>query len=123
LKHEVALQRGLAYLNRCNSGWFCHRGGAWAGLHRGLRELGLGAAHAGKGRRGDWAARERRAGPRREEKRAGGVAGLGCLLFFLLLSFFFSTLKLFKQFYLNSNKFKINAQTMLQHECTNKLIL
>jgi hypothetical protein len=25
LKHEVALQRGLAYLSRCNSGWFCHR--------------------------------------------------------------------------------------------------
>jgi hypothetical protein len=24
LKHEVALQRGLAYLSRCNSGWFCH---------------------------------------------------------------------------------------------------
>jgi hypothetical protein len=26
LKHEVALQRGLAYLSRCNSGWFCHIG-------------------------------------------------------------------------------------------------
>jgi hypothetical protein len=25
LKHEVALKRGLAYLSRCNSGWFCHR--------------------------------------------------------------------------------------------------
>jgi hypothetical protein len=24
LKHEVALKRGLAYLSRCNSGWFCH---------------------------------------------------------------------------------------------------
>jgi hypothetical protein len=24
LKHEAALQRGLAYLSRCNSGWFCH---------------------------------------------------------------------------------------------------
>jgi hypothetical protein len=24
LKHEVAHQRGLAYLSRCNSGWFCH---------------------------------------------------------------------------------------------------
>jgi hypothetical protein len=35
---------------------------------------------------------------------------LGCLpLFFpFLLSFFFSTLKLFKQIYLNSNKFKFN---------------
>jgi hypothetical protein len=25
LKHEVALQKGLAYLSRYNSGWFCHR--------------------------------------------------------------------------------------------------
>jgi hypothetical protein len=25
LKHEVALKRGLAYLSRYNSGWFCHR--------------------------------------------------------------------------------------------------
>jgi hypothetical protein len=24
LKNEVALKRGLAYLSRCNSGWFCH---------------------------------------------------------------------------------------------------
>jgi hypothetical protein len=77
----------------------------------------------------EWAARERRAGPRGGEKRAGRAAGLGCLLFFLLLSFFFSILKLFKQNYLNSNKFafkpyKLNTRkTMLQHECTNKLIL
>jgi hypothetical protein len=26
LKYEVALQRGLAYLSRCNLGWFCHTG-------------------------------------------------------------------------------------------------
>jgi hypothetical protein len=25
LKHEVALKRGLAYLSRCNSSWFCHK--------------------------------------------------------------------------------------------------
>jgi hypothetical protein len=24
LKHEVALKRGLTYLSRYNSGWFCH---------------------------------------------------------------------------------------------------
>jgi hypothetical protein len=24
LKHVGALERGLAYLSRCNSGWFCH---------------------------------------------------------------------------------------------------
>jgi hypothetical protein len=24
LKHDEALERGLAYLNRCNLGWFCH---------------------------------------------------------------------------------------------------
>jgi hypothetical protein len=27
LKHEVVLKRGLAYLSRYNSDWFCHRGG------------------------------------------------------------------------------------------------
>jgi hypothetical protein len=26
LKHIGALERGLAYLSRCNSGWFCHIG-------------------------------------------------------------------------------------------------
>jgi hypothetical protein len=25
LKHEVALKRGLAYLSRYNSDWFCHK--------------------------------------------------------------------------------------------------
>jgi hypothetical protein len=24
-KYIGALERGLAYLNRCNSGWFCHK--------------------------------------------------------------------------------------------------
>jgi hypothetical protein len=24
LKYVEALERGLAYLSRCNSGWFCH---------------------------------------------------------------------------------------------------
>jgi hypothetical protein len=27
LKHVGALERGLAYLSRCNSGWFCHKNG------------------------------------------------------------------------------------------------
>jgi hypothetical protein len=26
LKHVGALKSGLAYLSRCNSGWFCHNG-------------------------------------------------------------------------------------------------
>jgi hypothetical protein len=26
LKYEVTLKRGLAYLSRCNLGWFCHKG-------------------------------------------------------------------------------------------------
>jgi hypothetical protein len=26
LKHVEALKSGLAYLSRCNSGWFCHSG-------------------------------------------------------------------------------------------------
>jgi hypothetical protein len=80
----------------------------------------------GKRGRGEWAAGER-AGPRGERERgAGRAAGL---FPFLLLFFFFSTLKLFKQFYLNSNKFefkpyKLNTRkTMLQHECTNMLTL
>jgi hypothetical protein len=91
------------------------------------------------GRRGCWAARRgegrgemgrgrRRAGPRgRKEAGRAGLAGLSSL--FLLLSFFFSILKLFKQNYLNSNKFelkpyKLNTRkTMLQHECTNMLTL
>jgi hypothetical protein len=25
LKYVGALERGLAYLSRCNSGWFCHK--------------------------------------------------------------------------------------------------
>jgi hypothetical protein len=25
LNHVGALERGLAYLSRCNSGWFCHK--------------------------------------------------------------------------------------------------
>jgi hypothetical protein len=25
LKYVEALKRGLAYLSRCNSGWFCHK--------------------------------------------------------------------------------------------------
>jgi hypothetical protein len=28
LKHVGALKSGLAFLNRCNSGWFCHNVGA-----------------------------------------------------------------------------------------------
>jgi hypothetical protein len=61
-----------------------------------------------------------------KEGRAERSFGLPFPFSFL---FFFPTLKLFKQFYLNSNNFefkpyKLNTRkTMLQHECTNKLIL
>jgi hypothetical protein len=78
--------------------------------------------------RGEWACAGRvKAGPREGEGRRVGLAGLSSL--FLLLSFFFSILKLFKQNYLNSNKFefkpyKLNTRKiMLQHECTNMLTL
>jgi hypothetical protein len=68
---------------------------------------------------------------RASPKGKGKESRPGCcsLLFPFLLFFFFSTLKPFKQFYLISNKFefkpyKLNARKiMLQHECTNKLIL
>jgi hypothetical protein len=79
---------------------------------------GPSVAHAG-GRRGK-EARER-------ERERVWAAGLSFLSF--SFSFFFSTLKLAKQFYLNSNEFefkpyKLNTiKTMLQHECTSKLIL
>jgi hypothetical protein len=67
----------------------------------------------------------------RVERRGERGEGSGLLLSFPFpfLFFFLSTLKLFKQFYLNSNKFEfkpyiINTnKTMLQHECINKLIL
>jgi hypothetical protein len=78
---------------------------------------------------GRWAAGrgERRGNPRERER--GGFGPAAGLFPSLLLFFFFSTVKLFKQFYLNSNKFefrpyKLNTnKTMPQHECTNKLIL
>jgi hypothetical protein len=60
--------------------------------------------------------------PREKEKRAGRAAGLGrcSLVFPFLLFFFFSTLKPFKLF----KPYKLNTRKiMLQHECTNKLIL
>jgi hypothetical protein len=103
------------------------------------RERREGAARAGKlgrqGPRGErkerqasgsaWARqkRERRGSPREREMVLGRVG-----LPFSLLSFSsFPTHKLFKQFYLNPNKFefkpyKLNTRkTMLQHECTNML--
>jgi hypothetical protein len=57
-----------------------------------------------------------------EERELVGLPSLP-LLFFL-----FSTLKLFKQFYLNSNKFEskpytLNTNKTMLQECTNKLIL
>jgi hypothetical protein len=92
---------------------------------------GPGVAHAGKG-----GGRGELAGPVERKKRGGemgrgeraGPRGLGCFLF-LFFSFSFPTLKLFKQFYLNPNKFefksyKLNTRkAMLQHECTNMLTL
>jgi hypothetical protein len=103
------------------------------------RERREGAARVGKlGRHGPrrerkerqasgsaWARekRERRGSPREREMVLGRVG-----LPFSLLSFSsFPTLKLFKQFYLNTNKFefktyKLNTRkTMLQHECTDML--
>jgi hypothetical protein len=84
-------------------------------------EMGLGVS-LGQGKE-----REERE-PARERER-GGFGPAAGLFPFLLLFFFFSTLKLFKQFYLNSNKFEFKPYTlntikiMLQHECANKLIL
>jgi hypothetical protein len=62
-----------------------------------------------------------------EPARERGDFGLAAGRFpSLLLFFFFSTLKVFKQFHLNSNKFEFKPntnKTMRQHECTSKLIL
>jgi hypothetical protein len=68
---------------------------------------------------------------RRERGRGEWAAGLGCCspFFIFLLFFFLSTLKPFKQIYLNSNKFEFKPykldtrKIMLQHECTNMLTL
>jgi hypothetical protein len=88
-------------------------------------------------------ARERRDGPQGQlgpgrrgrrgsppEREGEGGFGPAARLFPFSSSFLsFSTLKLFKQFHLNSNKFEFKPdtlntnKTMLQHECTNKLIL
>jgi hypothetical protein len=32
LKYELALQEGLAYLSRYNSGWFCHKANVYGKL-------------------------------------------------------------------------------------------
>jgi hypothetical protein len=82
-------------------------------------------AHAGRKRDGP----RGQLGPRKRERERDGFGPAARLFPFLLLFFFFSTLKLFKEFYLNSNKFEFKPytlntnKTMLQHECTNKLIL
>jgi hypothetical protein len=71
------------------------RGGVLGlGDRRGARP---GVAHAGRRGKGEMGCQGR--GPAQEGGggRAGRASGLGCLLFFLLLSFFFSILKLFKQ--------------------------
>jgi hypothetical protein len=91
---------------------------------RGVRALGLhcrswASGWLGPGREGE--------GAREGEKGTELLGWAGCS--FPSLFFLFSTLKLFKQLYLNSNKFefrhyKLNTnKTMPQHECTNKLIL
>jgi hypothetical protein len=87
-------------------------------------------AHAEERREGVGDGPRARAGPRGEEKREGKRRVGCCSPFFLFLLFFFlSTLKPFKQIYLNSNKFefkpyKLNTRKiMLQHECTNMLTL
>jgi hypothetical protein len=38
LKHEVVLKKGLAYLSRCNSGWFCHSEISWLDLDCGREQ-------------------------------------------------------------------------------------
>jgi hypothetical protein len=81
-----------------------------------------------------WASGVAHAGRKEEEPEGGKKEGFWAagLLFpspLLLLFFFFPTLKLFKQTYLNSNEFefksyKLNTiKTMLQLECTSKLTL
>jgi hypothetical protein len=89
-----------------------------------LRGLGLGAAHAGRKGRGGKGPRER------EERRGEGKAGPGqrvwAASFPSSFPFSFSTLKPFKPFHLNSNKFEFKPntnKTMHQHECTSKLTL
>jgi hypothetical protein len=84
------------------------------------KEMGRRGSVGPRGKEG-----EARAG-RAERKRSEGY---WALFLSSLLFFFFPTLKLFKQFYLKSNKFEFKPfrlntnKTMLQHECINKLIL
>jgi hypothetical protein len=98
----------------------------------GRARLGLGnwAMHAGEKReRGVCCWGEGRPKGERGKESRPGCFWAGFFSLFLLLSFFFSILKLFKQNYLNSHKFelkpyKLNTrETMLQHECTNMLTL
>jgi hypothetical protein len=59
------------------------------------------------------------------EGELGWAKALGCF-FSLFFSFFLSTLKPFKPFHLNSNKFEFKPntnKTMHQHECASNLIL
>jgi hypothetical protein len=90
----------------------------------GQGKTGPGVAHVGrKGERGNGLPGRERGRPKKESRP--GCWALSLSSSFLILS----TLKLFKQFYLNSNKFEFKPytlntnNTMLQHECTNKLIL
>jgi hypothetical protein len=113
----------------------CERGGKWrrhAGPGSSERKrdesaqraglaAGPGTAHAGRGK-------ER--GARGEREGEFGLGWAAFPFFFpFLLFLFFSTLKLFKPIYLNSNKFefkpyKLNTRKiMLQHECTTILTL
>jgi hypothetical protein len=102
--------------------------------------LVAGPAHAGREKkRGLERERERGVGQRgpggrngREEESWAGPRGFGLPFLFSFLSFFSfspSTLKPFKQNYLNSTKFEFKPytlntnKTMRQHECTSKLIL
>jgi hypothetical protein len=83
-------------------------------------------AHAGeREKRGELGRlRERREGERWATGKRAGPRAFGAFF-----SFSFPTLKLFKQFYLNSNKFEFKPytpntiKTMRRHECTSKLIL
>jgi hypothetical protein len=76
-----------------------------------------------RGKGGSWAA-VAHAGEGEEKEARGGELGCWALLSLLLPFFFLSTLKPFKPFHLNSNKFEFKPntnKTMHQHECTSKL--
>jgi hypothetical protein len=83
LEHEVALKRGLAYLSRCNSGWFCHtHGRLMGGRVARPRRPACGAQSGARERAGAWCGSAEQsavlARGRWGERRTGAVERLGC---------------------------------------------